>query len=95
MTEQPTETAFTYDAPFTATKLAEILADVPLNALDRCDKCGAQAYVHVGVANTELTLMFCGHHFKAVDGDPNLFGIRDECAKLLERPVFASLTDAL
>ncbi len=35
-----------------------------LTASDRCDRCGAQAYVHV-----ELTsggeLLFCGHHAKA------------------------------
>lgn len=32
----------------------------PLTALDRCDRCGAQAYVRVLLAVGEL--LFCGHH---------------------------------
>ena len=32
----------------------------PLSALDRCDKCGAQALVRATLANGEL--YFCGHH---------------------------------
>jgi len=32
----------------------------PLTALDRCDKCGAQAMVRATLANGEL--YFCGHH---------------------------------
>jgi hypothetical protein len=33
----------------------------PLTALDRCDQCGAQAYVRVTLeAGGEL--LFCGHH---------------------------------
>ena len=32
-----------------------------MNAYDRCDRCGAQAYVRVMFVNGEL--MFCGHHF--------------------------------
>jgi hypothetical protein len=31
-----------------------------LTALDRCDKCGAQAMVRATLANGEL--YFCGHH---------------------------------
>lgn len=34
--------------------------NAPLNALDRCDKCGAQAKVRATLANGEL--YFCGHH---------------------------------
>ena len=30
-------------------------------ALDRCDRCGAQAYVRVELASG-LELMFCAHH---------------------------------
>ena len=33
-----------------------------LTALDRCDSCGAQAYVRVVVNNSEL--LFCAHHGK-------------------------------
>jgi len=34
----------------------------PLTAADRCDACGAQAYVRVTVNNGEL--LFCAHHAK-------------------------------
>ena len=32
-----------------------------LNAHDRCDSCGSQAYVWVNGVNGDL--IFCGHHF--------------------------------
>jgi hypothetical protein len=32
----------------------------PLTAADRCDRCGAQAYVRVVLPAGEL--LFCGHH---------------------------------
>lgn len=32
----------------------------PLTAADRCDRCGAQAYVRVVLPTGEL--LFCGHH---------------------------------
>jgi len=32
-----------------------------LNGHDRCDSCGAQAYVWVNGVNGDL--LFCGHHF--------------------------------
>lgn len=35
--------------------------DVPLTAQDRCDRCGAQAYVRATLP-TGLELLFCGHH---------------------------------
>lgn len=35
-------------------------ADRPLSALDRCDSCGAQAYVRVSLSGSEL--LFCAHH---------------------------------
>ncbi len=33
----------------------------PLTADDRCDRCGAQAYVQVELASSGV-LLFCGHH---------------------------------
>jgi hypothetical protein len=33
----------------------------PLNALDVCDRCGAQAYVRVMLAGS-AELLFCAHH---------------------------------
>lgn len=35
-------------------------ADRPLTGLDRCDSCGAQAYVRVLLNESEL--LFCAHH---------------------------------
>lgn len=38
-----------------------------LDATDRCDRCGAQAYVKV-IGKNSLDLLFCGHHYnKAMD----------------------------
>lgn len=37
------------------------LATSPLNVADRCDRCGAQAYVRVMLANGG-ELLFCAHH---------------------------------
>lgn len=37
-------------------------ADRPIIGLDRCDSCGAQAYVRVVLGGSEL--LFCGHHAK-------------------------------
>lgn len=38
----------------------------PLTSVDRCDRCGAQAWVRVGIS--ELDLLFCGHHFADSEG---------------------------
>ena len=35
-------------------------ATTPLSANDRCDSCGAQAYVRVTIQSGAL--LFCGHH---------------------------------
>jgi hypothetical protein len=42
----------------TAAEIRELPA---LTALDRCDRCGAQAYLRVEVSEG-LELLFCGHH---------------------------------
>ena len=38
----------------------------PLTAADRCDRCGAQAYVRV-VLGSGGELLFCAHHGRAHD----------------------------
>jgi hypothetical protein len=58
----------------------------PLTAQDRCDRCGAQAYVRATLTGgTEL--LFCGHHGNA--HRPSLLvagaSIHDETDKLLVR----------
>ena len=39
-----------------------------LDAKDRCDSCGAQAYVMVKGVSGEL--MFCSHDYEAIMNDP-------------------------
>lgn len=41
---------------------APLAADRPITGLERCDSCGAQAYVRVTLNDSEL--LFCGHHAK-------------------------------
>ena len=56
--------------------------EATLTAHDRCDRCGAQAYVRVGLEAGEL--LFCGHHSRAYAGgytDKATF-IQDETARL-------------
>ena len=33
-----------------------------LTAQDRCDRCGAQAYVRIFIGFSDL--LFCGHHYR-------------------------------
>lgn len=40
-------------------------APTTLTAADRCDRCGAQAFVRVVLAPGDL--LFCGHHAKAYE----------------------------
>lgn len=38
-----------------------VVEDTSLNTADRCDRCGAQAYVRVTLPGGS-ELLFCGHH---------------------------------
>ena len=64
-----------------------ILEQTPLNAVDRCDRCGAQAYVRATLVNGG-ELLFCGHHAKeyAEGLKPVVAKIQDETSKLIESP---------
>ena len=64
-----------------------LLESVPLNALDRCDRCGAQAYVRA-VLVTGGELMFCAHHGKeyAEKLKEVAVKIQDESDKLVQTP---------
>lgn len=55
----------------------------PLTGHDRCDRCGAQAYVSVHLP-TGAPLLFCGHHYAANERALNRAAlvIRDERARL-------------
>jgi hypothetical protein len=56
-----------------------------LSAADRCDECGAQAYIRVELATGEL--LFCGHHGneKRDALEPIAVKWQDETDKLLAR----------
>jgi hypothetical protein len=62
----------------------EVVGGYQLSALDRCDSCGAQAYVRVTLASGEL--LFCAHHAKEVRPklEPIAVEWHDETARLLE-----------
>lgn len=55
-----------------------------LTALDRCDSCGAQAYVRATVATGQL--FFCAHHGAQFKDKlaPTALEWHDESARLLE-----------
>ena len=60
-----------------------ILEATPLNAIDRCDRCGAQAYVRATLLSGG-ELLFCGHHAKeyAEKLKPVSKSIQDETQRL-------------
>ncbi|RLV49473.1 hypothetical protein D9V37_05895 [Nocardioides mangrovicus] len=59
----------------------------PLSAVDRCDRCGAQAYLRVMLPGGG-ELLFCAHH--AREHGPKLreiaTDIHDETGKLADTP---------
>jgi len=44
------------------TAVDELASTHELTASDRCDSCGAQAYIRVSIGDSEL--LFCAHHGK-------------------------------
>lgn len=58
-----------------------------LSAVDRCDRCGAQAYVRVELAGG-AELLFCAHHAKQHEGKLReiAVSIHDETGRLIEEP---------
>jgi len=54
-----------------------------LSSLDRCDSCGAQAYVRVRLQSGEL--YFCGHHASEVKAalEPTALEWLDETDRLI------------
>lgn len=65
-----------------------------LTALDRCDRCGAQAYVRI-VLGSGSELLFCGHHWH--DNEARLreiaVSIQDETNRLADVPAIAALEE--
>jgi hypothetical protein len=66
----------------------------PLTAADRCDRCGAQAYVRATLASG-LELFFCAHHWR--DNEVRLrevaTSIHDESRRLEDIPHTAALDE--
>jgi hypothetical protein len=63
----------------------QLSPEAELTAADRCDACGAQAYVRVTLATGEL--LFCSHHANENKAKLETIAIKwhDETAKLLAR----------
>jgi hypothetical protein len=70
------------------------IAASPLTAEDRCDRCGAQAYVRTTM-ESGFDLLLCAHHFR--ENEPRLreiaVNIQDESDRLVEVPATAALDE--
>ena len=66
------------------TAVDELGSRYQLSAADRCDSCGAQAYVRVTMASGEM--LFCAHHGAKVKDklQPTAVEWLDESSKLHE-----------
>ncbi len=66
----------------------------PLTATDRCDRCGAQAYVRTILASG-YELLFCSHHWH--DNESRLremaVTVHDETDRLSSVPATAALEE--
>lgn len=67
--------------------MSTAIAERTLNAADRCDRCGAQAFVRVVLEASGGELLFCGHHARAVEATlkPLSREWHDETSRLLEK----------
>jgi hypothetical protein len=63
------------------------VAPSPLTASDRCDRCGAQAYLRVHLASGS-ELLFCAHHAREHGEKLRTIAVNvhDETGKLIETP---------
>ncbi|WP_084963811.1 DUF7455 domain-containing protein [Thermoactinospora rubra] len=60
----------------------------PLTALDRCDRCGAQAYIRATLP-VGGELLFCAHH-----GRQHIAALREKGAEILDESAKLSKTPA-
>jgi len=71
-------------------KEVEEVKEHVLKVSDRCDQCGAQAFVLVKGSTGDL--MFCGHHYEKIMNNPDsyikmmafMLEVVDERSKLIE-----------
>ncbi|MGI8762133.1 MAG: DUF7455 domain-containing protein [Jatrophihabitantaceae bacterium] len=70
------------------------IAARPLTATDRCDRCGAQAYVRAVMASGS-ELLFCAHHWHDNEARLRELGARihDESERLAEVSPTAALEE--
>lgn len=63
----------------------------PLTAADRCDRCGAQAYIRVTLPSGG-ELLFCGHHGHAHETKLRQMSVafQDDSRRLADTPHIAS-----
>ena len=63
----------------------------PLTAVDRCDRCGAQAYLRVELAGGG-ELLFCAHHAREHGARLREIAVtvHDETGKLVDAPTAES-----
>lgn len=61
-----------------------VIDEAALTAADRCDRCGAQAYLRVTLASGH-DLLFCAHHARAHEDRLKQVAlkIQDETSKLV------------
>ena len=74
--------------------MTQTIAAGPLTAADRCDRCGAQAYVRATMTSG-YDLLLCAHHFR--ENEDRLrevaVSIYDESERLAEVPPTAALEE--
>ena len=70
------------------------IAASPLTAVDRCDRCGAQAYVRTTMLSGS-ELLFCAHHWH--DNESKLreiaVAVHDERERLADVPAIAPVEE--
>lgn len=66
----------------------------PLTAADRCDRCGAQAYLRVVLINGG-ELLFCAHHGRKFEPELKKIAaeIQDETGRLTDSPAALTADD--
>lgn len=66
----------------------------PLTVADRCDRCGAQAYVRVTM-ESGLDLLMCAHHFRENEDRLRTVAasIHDESERLASVPATAAVEE--
>lgn len=67
----------------------------PLRLADRCDSCGAQAFVAAQIPGASSELLFCGHHFRRHESALAASGARihDERDRINAKPSVSANAD--